>query len=247
MGDCGAMIWIPKYGANPYSIFTQTPGCLVYFDARDPANNGIQPSNGTALSTWTDKSGNGNNFTQTTVSEYPTFTTNVFNSLPAISFNSANNDGFHTTTGSILFQPNGSWTVYFVFNLNNLNEMFFLDSQGTASRFLIYMLSGNMHYQDPSGDHVIGAAVSGKQIISCVLNASGNTGTIYRNSTSLGSSTFTANSFGTSISLGIDYGQGFAAMNGSIGVFLIYNWAHDNTTRLNIERALGNVFGIPTL
>lgn len=51
---------------------TQVSGIAVWLDAADPLGTGTPPSNGSALSTWFDKSGNGRNFTTTSGS--PTYT-----------------------------------------------------------------------------------------------------------------------------------------------------------------------------
>ena len=47
------------YITTPLAI----PGCALWLDGADPLNNGIQPTSGTAISTWSDKSGNGRNAT----------------------------------------------------------------------------------------------------------------------------------------------------------------------------------------
>lgn len=42
---------------------TQISGMSLWLDGADPNNNGTLPANGSSLTTWTDKSGNGKNFT----------------------------------------------------------------------------------------------------------------------------------------------------------------------------------------
>lgn len=238
------MIITPTRGWNPYSYFTQVPGCLLYLDARDPLNTGSQPSNGTAISTWYDKSGNGNNLIQATGGKQPSFAVNSFNKTPGVSFNYANEDGLYSTTAPILSAPQGSWTIYYVVNLLSTNETFFTDSEGANGRFLIYIASGDWSYNDVNGGHTLGAATTGKQIVSVVLDATGNAGTIYVNGTSVGNSTFTQNAFASRIALGIDYGNSFAPLDGTVGAYLIYNSAHSTTVRQGIEVQLGNIFGI---
>lgn len=41
-------------------------GCALWYDGNDPAGTGLQPSNGATVSTWSDKSGNGNHGTSGT-------------------------------------------------------------------------------------------------------------------------------------------------------------------------------------
>jgi len=50
---------------------TQVSGIAMWLDAADPLGTGTPPSNGSALSTWFDKSGNGRNFTA--ISGSPTY------------------------------------------------------------------------------------------------------------------------------------------------------------------------------
>lgn len=52
----------------------------------DPAANGTLPANNSVLSTWKDKSGNGNDYLQATGGLQPTFKTSVVNNLPGLSF-----------------------------------------------------------------------------------------------------------------------------------------------------------------
>lgn len=75
---------------------TQISGCALWLDAADPNGTGVRPSNGTAISTWVDKSGNGNSFFNNATytpwanatSNIPTYTTNGLNGLPVVSFTS---------------------------------------------------------------------------------------------------------------------------------------------------------------
>lgn len=67
---------------NPTSL----TGCSVWWDASDPYGNGTVPANGTAINTWTDKSGSGYNATATVAATYTTsnkalnFTTGFYTS-----------------------------------------------------------------------------------------------------------------------------------------------------------------------
>ena len=54
-------------------------------DGSDSANN---PSDGTAVATWADRSGNGNDFTEST--NQPTFKASWLNGKPAVKFDGAN-------------------------------------------------------------------------------------------------------------------------------------------------------------
>lgn len=68
----------------------------VYVDA------GVTPAtNGQTVQQWNDQSGNGNNATQATSTNRPTFTTGLVNSLPALVFDGIDNFMSHTNTGEI--------------------------------------------------------------------------------------------------------------------------------------------------
>ncbi len=83
-------------------------GCQLWLDATDVTNGGTQPSDGAAVSTWSDKSGNNNHFTQS-YSIYQPFVSSshgsandkdvVFFSMPSINSHVDENGGV-TTTGS---------------------------------------------------------------------------------------------------------------------------------------------------
>ena len=63
---------------------TQISGCKLWLDGADPNGNGVIPSNGASISTWRDKSGNGNNATAGTS---PLYNSTGANNLGVISFN----------------------------------------------------------------------------------------------------------------------------------------------------------------
>ena len=58
--------------ASYYTTFTPTSiaGCQIWLDGADPAGTGVAPANGSTVSTWVDKSGNGYNGTATNTSTY---------------------------------------------------------------------------------------------------------------------------------------------------------------------------------
>jgi hypothetical protein len=60
---------------TPLNVFSSTSisGMLLWLDGADPSNTGIAPSSGTAISTWSDKSGLGNNAVQGTAGSRPTY------------------------------------------------------------------------------------------------------------------------------------------------------------------------------
>ena len=84
-------------------------GLNVWLDGSDPAGTGTAPANGSAVTTWADKSGNGNN-TSSVVG------TPTYSSTSGIVFNGVSY--FNLPNGSIPFN-NTSYTLYFVLNFTN--------------------------------------------------------------------------------------------------------------------------------
>ena len=70
---------------SPLSI----PGCQLWLDAADSST--VAFSSGSNVSSWADKSGNGNTVTQATTANQPTYVTNVVNGNPVIRFNGTTN------------------------------------------------------------------------------------------------------------------------------------------------------------
>ena len=75
-------------GFDPRSI----PGCALWYDAADASSITL---NGSTVSQWSDKSGNGNHLTQGTTSAQPTYGTYL--SYPGVYFNGANTQVLSTT------------------------------------------------------------------------------------------------------------------------------------------------------
>ncbi len=80
---------------NPVAAPNELGGLVVWLRA-DTATY----SQGQAVATWQDSSGNGNHATQPNVSQRPTFTTNAINGLPALSFNRSNSQQLFLPTAS---------------------------------------------------------------------------------------------------------------------------------------------------
>jgi hypothetical protein len=89
-GLSGGTNYSVALGANVITTGSFNPtlvtGCSVWWDAADPYGNGTVPANGTAINTWTDKSGSGYNATATVAATYTTsnkalnFTTGFYTS-----------------------------------------------------------------------------------------------------------------------------------------------------------------------
>ncbi len=74
------------YGNSQYFNPRQVGGLKVWVDANDPSANGTQPSNGSTIATFSDKSPAANNFVQATSILRPTYSTNTLNGKPTLTF-----------------------------------------------------------------------------------------------------------------------------------------------------------------
>jgi len=90
-------------------------GCQLWFDGADPAGTGTPPANGTTISSWADKSGNGRNATPTGTG--PTYTTNIFNGYSAPVFN-----GTTMVTPSYLITTDSKLSIFILCKKTGLRQ-----------------------------------------------------------------------------------------------------------------------------
>jgi hypothetical protein len=101
----------PFYSIQPFSRRfnpIDIPGCQLWFDAADRSTITL---NGTNVSSWRDKSGNGYSVSQSTSGNQPTYTLNLLNGLPGIQLSSqkfleqfgSNMPNFTSSTSSTVF------------------------------------------------------------------------------------------------------------------------------------------------
>jgi len=136
----GALVQSPK----------DLPGLLFWLDATDIQNTGSNPSDG-PFATWTDKSGNGNNFNRIDAAQSPELQNTGFNGLPTVRIDSTM-DGFQAVPS--FSSGTGSYTVFFVgqqieSNPGGFNAYLF-DLSGT-NRFTFWLNDDNspgFYYQD---------------------------------------------------------------------------------------------------
>lgn len=115
--------------------------------------------NATAISTWSDQSGNGVHVSQSTAAQQPSFATNVLNGFPGIQFdnNSGNTlaDRLHAVDNPILDNTPG----YSFFNVVKMNQIG-TDARAVVSKrtsidtdeaFMLFFFSSNYFYIDIDG------------------------------------------------------------------------------------------------
>ena len=138
-------------------------------------------SDGDPVGTWPDQSGTGNNLTQGTAAQKPTFKVNILNNKPVVRF-----DG--TSDNMSIPQLNGGvaadWTFHFVSaNQGAGTYQFLVDSQFGR---LIVAYAYNGKYKYYTSDGYVGNinAAAGNQILTFILDTADN-GMIYKNGVSI--------------------------------------------------------------
>ena len=98
--------------SRPISFLpTSIAGIQMWMDGADPAGTGVVPSNGSVLSTWTDKSGK--SYSATGVNS-PTVVTNAVNSKSVVSYNGSSYS--YATIASGIFST--AMNIFFVYKVN---------------------------------------------------------------------------------------------------------------------------------
>jgi hypothetical protein len=227
----------------------QISGLVVWLDGADPAGNGVIPANGSTISTWTDKSGNGNNGTAVNT---PTYT--------------LSSKGVATSSGAYFTLPNGafpfndsSYTYFFVFTTTttgSVNSLFGGGVPGTTRSTVAVRLGTNgannviqtYWWQNGVGDLLVTNTYSANVIsIAETWYATGSTRTITLNFA--GSSTDSPAVPGARLQantnnyLGLAY-PGDGALTGFHYEFLVYNTSLSTTNRQQVESYLAQKWGL---
>jgi hypothetical protein len=100
-----------KITLRPIFLPRSIAGIQMWMDGADPAGTGVVPSNGSVLSTWTDKSGK--LYSATGVNS-PTVVTNAVNSKSAVSYNGSNYS--YSTIAAGVFST--AMIIFFVYKVN---------------------------------------------------------------------------------------------------------------------------------
>ena len=213
-----------------YTAFSprQISGCTLWLDGTDPAGNGVVPSAGT-LETWVDKSGSGNNATQTTGGNRPTYSNNglVFS-------------GSQSYQTQITSFPTAE-SIFIVFRTTTGVANIFAGTTSISREVILY--TGNKIFlgrfgTDPSSTTPNSGVISLNTNIlySTQYTSSAITFNVNGSTTGSGSPPFTYSGTGTSW-LG---GNGYAPnnMNGTIYEFIYYNSSLSSTLRQQVESYL---------
>ena len=224
-------------------------GCRLWLDGTDPAGTGIPPSNAATVSTWVDKSGNGNNASAT---------------VSGATFTAASQNGM----GYITF-PTGKYftTTNFVPSANNTPSIFLVCQQtsysGSGNSEIIYCTVGSPY---PFYTLDILGVLGTKTLALNMYNNAGQIGTISIATPTLvsivgsGSPNYTATLWGNGTSnatltgsstnpMSVSMGFIIGAQSGFIGniyEIILYNTALTTTQQQQVEGYLSWKWGLQT-
>lgn len=195
-------------------------------------------ADGTAVSSWTDISGNGHDAVQATGSKQPIYKVNIAGGRPVIRFDGS--DDFLATAayGADLAQPN---TIIVVVRHATITATrFVFDGQGSTKRHAMYHDNAATNFRIYAG----GTATSQTRD----TNWNVRTG-LYNGASSLASKngSTTAASVGTQAIAGLNIGAEYdniGTLDGDIAELLVYHAALSTTDRQTLERWLGAKYGI---
>jgi hypothetical protein len=220
----------------------------LWYDGADPLNTGTPPSNGTAVSTWSDKSGRGNNATGGTA---------TYNAASGLVFAGSSTTKYNIATNAFSFlggtQDTSLVSVYVAYR-SNVGEAITLSSPINMSPSPT--ATGGTTAASFGGQNVNITSAPLTPSVASAINGLTN-GYLYLNGTLGGTSGSTAGTTSaasgglTSSSGNTSGGQSFIGnqnnnnypMNGSISEILVYAAAHTDAERQIIEGYLAWKWG----
>jgi hypothetical protein len=210
-------------GFDPRSV---VPGCVLWLDGADSSS--LTFSSGSNVSTWSDKSGNGNN--ATALSGTPALTSNAINSVSAISMNAGYfTGGFSSTlngTGMTSFMvgtmnsASGGYPRYLSLGRPGVNDY---NSSDTIAAFLrLNGLNINIQSADISANVNLPAYdtpfISTSSRNNTLISINVNGGTSATNTTSVGALNVTSYAVGVNTNT-----SDYFALYGYIGEIIVFN------------------------
>jgi hypothetical protein len=233
MSNRAKIVAIPTTTTTTFSP-TSIGGCTMWLDGADPAGTGVVPASGT-LATWADKSGSGNNATQSTSANQPTYSSNglVF----------AGSQWYQTPITSF---PTAE-SIFIVFRTTLGAANIFAGTTGSSREAILY--TGNKIYlgrygTDPSSSTPNAGVISLNTNIlySYQYTSSAVTFNVNGSTTGSGTPAFTYSGTGTSWIGSSGYSP--VNMNGTIYEFIYYNSSINTSQRQTVEAYLAQKWGL---
>jgi hypothetical protein len=124
-----------RFANTQYFNPRHLPNLTLWHDASDPNANSVLPADGTAMSTWADKSGKSHGSSQGTGASQPLFKLNIVNGLPGVLFDGSN-DFMNMQLASTFGISNSPYEI-FVVAKSSSSAIQFLTSCATAGKYEI--------------------------------------------------------------------------------------------------------------
>lgn len=230
----------------------------VWLDADDPTASNTPASDGTSVSTWTNK-GTGPNATQAVAAKQPTISSGVQNGYDLLSFSESASQHLVFTAE---FMNNPEVTIVTAVSVSNSStslSTFFGDTGSASNEFIAVYDDGNLTSitEDTSNTEVITSGSikgDGLTLVSYDINVTSGVTTdftLYKNGADIGTisdssydDTTTWNGVDTLPRIGEYPLANTKHLEGDIGAIFIYNGGITSTQREIIECFLANKYGL---
>lgn len=210
----------------------------------------LSGSDGDAIQTFSDASGNNHNFSHATSGNRPLLTnsTSVMNNKKTLWFDGSADRLTNNTYATVAQNYTFYGVIKFAVAFNNFSDGYLIDSEPSVS-FSIRPEDAGVHkigiFDGTALREFASIADTQPRVLSIVMNSTGTALAVYTNGIAAGSATaWTQPSAGDYLTLGGQGGAGGKYLNGIIADTLLYSGAHGTSDRQNIEDYLGTKFGI---
>jgi len=227
-------------------------GCVLWLDGNDPAGNGVQPSDGSALSSWVDKSSQVNTATQATGANQPIFKANQINGNGVVQF--APPQFMNGVTSGFSSGSTGR-TFFAVINTSSLASVEYFFSYGSTGSNLAFATSVttlgrlNLNNFGANATATVTTMTTGTNyIVEFRYPGGGNLGTVkeYVNAIDqlVGANANPVNTGLVSSSIGGVFFSGTLRWTGQLGELIMYNSSLSSTDESAVTSYLSTKWGI---
>jgi len=232
------------YAARKRELWTPTQlTSAVWLDAADSATITL---NGSTVSQWNDKSGNGRHVSQATAANQPTYTASGLNGKPVLTFDGVN-DRLSTASTTLGITNSASLAVVTQMSSRTPPEQGIVGSDDLAARFGFFITGANMIRWNPIANaynNIQASSVIGSQIL--VGTAQSGSTALFRNGTSIATGTGPT---GTMVSTPFGIGNMLPGttlphFSGPIAEVIVSSSAFSTTDRQKLEGYLAWKWGL---
>lgn len=233
----GTLMYEINVNGNQVAASTTPPSSGLLSWLKASAITGV--ADGGSVATWPDSSGAANDFTQTTTTSQPTYHLNVLNGSPSVRFTAAGTE----MNGPAAVSGLTTFSIYIVYSCATASSGDHRAIQG-SNNWLMGPYTG--YYEFYNGTFLQGPAVAANQfVLSEVVTSSSSSSFFYVNSVYVGSNSSSTVPGSIYIGGANTTGGGYnELLDGDIVEVLIYNVAHTNTERQQVETYIKNTYAI---